>query len=429
MLVKSRPVEIFHRRTSTGLIYKNCPDWWIFDRRTNTSEPKAASRDHRETSSRGHGISALFIIQQPWPEGGDVPPRRPQLRHCSVRGCRDDATTRNFPPLMPISSYIASDILPRPPAFHREPVASDSMVPDDSDARILGWGRHLDDERPRAVMSVGRDALFYKDDHKKRGQAIIFANDYFDDPDLSSRKCASHDTAISQRAFEHLGFEVMVHRNLTKANFEQKLQEGKIKMPKPNPASDCLVVVFMSHGNVSRNNKEFLCTRDDKVDTSELWKNFTRETSVQPCGEAQVVLHTGLGFAQAAWDRQGTMLWPTSLLLFFLEHQALSFITTLLEKQPAGVDGGWQENGSFSLLLRVTREVATQYESFTPQSDLLHRNKQTPYMVSTLMRHLYFPMPSSISTLSWSSPLLTMAVIFIPLPLPPSSASWTLFTT
>ncbi|KAG0713631.1 hypothetical protein GWK47_001789 [Chionoecetes opilio] len=43
MLVKSRPVEIFHRRTSTGEIYKNCPDWWIFDRRTNTSEPKAAS--------------------------------------------------------------------------------------------------------------------------------------------------------------------------------------------------------------------------------------------------------------------------------------------------------------------------------------------------------------------------------------------------
>ncbi|KAG0709127.1 Dehydrogenase/reductase SDR family member 11 [Chionoecetes opilio] len=43
MLVKSRPVEIFHRRTSTGNIYKNCPDWWIFDRRTNTSEPKAAS--------------------------------------------------------------------------------------------------------------------------------------------------------------------------------------------------------------------------------------------------------------------------------------------------------------------------------------------------------------------------------------------------
>ncbi|KAG0728996.1 O-glucosyltransferase rumi [Chionoecetes opilio] len=47
MLVKSRPVEIFHRRTSTGDIYKNCPDWWIFDRRTNTSEPKAASKGWR----------------------------------------------------------------------------------------------------------------------------------------------------------------------------------------------------------------------------------------------------------------------------------------------------------------------------------------------------------------------------------------------
>ncbi|KAG0727759.1 hypothetical protein GWK47_033981 [Chionoecetes opilio] len=55
MLVKSRPVEIFHRRTSTGLIYKNCPDWWIFDRRTNTSEPKAASKYDGMSGERDEG--------------------------------------------------------------------------------------------------------------------------------------------------------------------------------------------------------------------------------------------------------------------------------------------------------------------------------------------------------------------------------------
>ncbi|KAG0730404.1 Aminopeptidase Ey [Chionoecetes opilio] len=55
MLVKSRPVEIFHRRTSTGDIYKNCPDWWIFDRRTNTSEPKAASKYDGMSGERDEG--------------------------------------------------------------------------------------------------------------------------------------------------------------------------------------------------------------------------------------------------------------------------------------------------------------------------------------------------------------------------------------
>ena len=45
----------------------------------------------------------------------------------------------------------------------------------------------------------------------------------------------------------------------------------------------------------------------------------------------------------------------------------------------------------FTLLLRVTREVATQYESYNPDNNLLHQNKQTPYMVSTLMRKLVFP--------------------------------------
>lgn len=45
-----------------------------------------------------------------------------------------------------------------------------------------------------------------------------------------------------------------------------------------------------------------------------------------------------------------------------------------------------------TLLLRVTREVATLYESYNPENNDLNQNKQTPYTVSTLMRKVYFPM-------------------------------------
>ncbi|KAG0722223.1 Caspase-1 [Chionoecetes opilio] len=244
-------------------------------------------------------------------------------------------------------------------------------------------------------MSVGRDALFYKNDHERRGQAIIFAHEKFDDLTLSSRECASHDTAISRRAFEHLGFEVMVHRNLTKANFEQKLQEVSRQ---DHQASDCLVVVFMSHGNVSCNNKEFLWTRDGKVDTSELWKNFTPDKCPSLAGKPK------LFFIQACRDenidkgvamkRHKRSLKVQTDSISTQEDYVIPLHADMLRMWASypGVDGAWQEYGSLLPAAAVTREVAAQYdESCTGQSDLLHRNNKTPYMGSTLMRHLYFP--------------------------------------
>lgn len=43
-----------------------------------------------------------------------------------------------------------------------------------------------------------------------------------------------------------------------------------------------------------------------------------------------------------------------------------------------------------TLLLRVTREVAINYESYVPNDRILDSNKQIPYTVSTLMRKVYF---------------------------------------
>ncbi|KAK8389610.1 hypothetical protein O3P69_008953 [Scylla paramamosain] len=147
---------------------------------------------------------------------------------------------------------------------------------------------NLDDNgesiRPQAAMSVGRDADFYKMDHKKRGQAIIFVHDQFDDINLQPRTCAKHDTAITRHAFEHLSFEVKEHWNLKKRDFLATLHQVSSEN---HHNSDCLVVVFMSHGNVN-NNKEFLCTQDFKVDTEELWKNFTADKCPSLAGKPKL---------------------------------------------------------------------------------------------------------------------------------------------
>lgn len=52
--------------------------------------------------------------------------------------------------------------------------------------------------------------------------------------------------------------------------------------------SDCLVVVFMSHGGVDPFNKEYLCARDAHFDTTELWKNFTADKCPSLAGKPKL---------------------------------------------------------------------------------------------------------------------------------------------
>lgn len=290
-----------------------------------------------------------------------------------------------------------------------------NIVADDSDSNWLGRGRPIEDIRPQAVMSVGRDADFYKIDHKKRGQALIFVNDQFSSLHLEPRKCAAHDTAITKRAFAYLGFEVKEHWNLRTRDLLKTLQEVSSE---DHSDSDCLAVVFMSHGNVDHN-KEFLCTRDSKIDTEELWKNFTADKCPSLAGKPKFFfiqacrgdnIDKGVKMKQPKalkvqmdgvhhkedyvipLHADMLMMWASYPGMFaFKSYQNgmngsvfIHFLSKVLMQDGRTCD-------LFTLLLRVTREVATQYESCNPKVHLIHQNKQIPYMVSTLMRKMVFP--------------------------------------
>lgn len=298
-------------------------------------------------------------------------------------------------------------------------VASDNLVPDDSDARWLGFGRPVEDIRPKAVMAVESDAAFYRMNHKRRGQAIIFVHDHFDDPSLQPRNCAQHDTDITRHAFEHLGFQVKEYWNLTRKELLLQLKEVSSQN---HQDCDCLVVVFMSHGNVS-NNKEFLCARDFKVETTELSKNFTADKCPSLAGKPKLFFiqacrgdnidkgvemkrPKGLSVQTDALPKKDDYVIPlhSDLLIMWASYPGMYAFKSYQNEMRGSVfihflakvllqDG--RTCDLFTLLLRVTREVAIQYESCTPQSDYLNKNKQTPYMVSTLMRKLCFPMWTS----------------------------------
>ncbi|XP_050737524.1 caspase-1-like isoform X2 [Eriocheir sinensis] len=268
--------------------------------------------------------------------------------------------------------------------------------------------------RPNAVMPVKRDATEYNMNHKKRGTAIILVHDRFDS-DLKPRDCARHDTDIIKNALTCLSFHVEESWNLTRSGLYRKLNEVSCR---DHQDSDCLVIVFMSHGGVDHFNKEYLCTKDGRFDTTELWKSFTADKCPSLAGKPK------LFFIQACrgmrTDKGVRMKHPKGLGVQTDSYSKPDYVIPLhadmlimwasypgmyaFKSNNNGISGSvfihflakvFSEDGRSAdlptLLLRVTREVATLYESYHPVNKDLDQNKQIPYIVSTLMRKVYFP--------------------------------------
>lgn len=290
----------------------------------------------------------------------------------------------------------------------------ESLVPDDSDARWMGFGRPIK-ERPNAVMPVKRDATEYNMNHKKRGTAIILVHDRFD-IDFKPRDCARHDTDIIKNALTCLSFHVEESWNLTRSGLYRKLNEVSCR---DHQDSDCLVIVFMSHGGVDHFNKEYLCTKDGRFDTTELWKSFTADKCPSLAGKpklffiqacrgmrtdkgVQMKHPKGLGVQTDSYSKPDNYVIPlhADMLIMWASYPGMY----AFKSNNNGISGSvfihflakvFSEDGRSAdlptLLLRVTREVATLYESYNPDNKDLNQNKQIPYIVSTLMRKVYFP--------------------------------------
>ncbi|XP_063600700.1 caspase-8-like [Penaeus indicus] len=181
---------------------------------------------------------------------------------------------------------------------------------------------------------------------------------------------------------------------------------------------DALVIVFMSHGELDdSDNVEYLCAKDGRIATKELWKNFTAENCTGLAGKPK------LYFIQACrgdredkgvnMSRRGMAVQTDSIdsteeyvipihadqLVMWASYpgfpafkstrkgiQRSVFIHYLAENLKNYANTSPRPSLS-SILLKVSREVAVLYESNT--HDRYNENKQVPYIHSTLLREIY----------------------------------------
>lgn len=289
---------------------------------------------------------------------------------------------------------------------------ADQTLSDPTDGASFGQAGTLD--RPDAPMAVDSSNPNYCMTHKRRGDAVIIAYENFGPTGPGRRGCAKHDAGICENAFMKLGYDVKTHWDLTKEKFIRVLENVR-----DDDHTDCdsLVVVFMSHGGV-RKNQEFIWTYEKEVNTSELWKNFTPEKCpslagkpkmffIQACRGDEVDKGVQLRKSLAVQTDGITdkseedyaiplhadmlMMWASYPGMFAFKSSQkemngsvfLHFLSKVLTED-------FREEDLSSMLIRVTREVSIQYESSVRSNDYRHKTKQVPQTVSTLVRKVHF---------------------------------------
>ncbi|KAK7080777.1 hypothetical protein SK128_011666 [Halocaridina rubra] len=270
-------------------------------------------------------------------------------------------------------------------------------------------------------LSLRKDEEYYNMQMKKnRGMAVIFAYSEYKANRCPERKRAKNDVIICKTSFERLQYNVTVHWNLIKKSFLNEL----IKICEADHSEcDSLVVIFMSHGGIDeKTNLEFLETFDLKVNTIELWKKVTPEKCptlagkpkmffIQACRGADAdegiqLKKTNIGMSvQTDTIRLGSMHAEedeedysiplyADLLIMWASYSGMVSHNTVRKGINGSVflhflcktlDENAEHEDLSSMLLRIKRQVATEFESNYPGS-----KKQIPQVLSTLMRKVLF---------------------------------------
>ncbi|CAH0720685.1 unnamed protein product, partial [Brenthis ino] len=264
------------------------------------------------------------------------------------------------------------------------------------------WGSHESSSvRRYARMPVERDAIYYNMNHKNRGMAIIFNHEHFDIHNLRPRTGTNADSDNLSRVLKGLGFRVTIVNNLKFEDVNRYLQEVS---QMDHTENDCMLIAVLSHGEMG-----MLYAKDTHYKPDTLWYYFTADKCPTLAGKPK------LFFIQACQgDKLDGGITLTSrtetdgsspsyripihadfLIVFSTVPGYYSWRNT--------TRGSWfmqalcdelRENGTkkdiLTLLTFVTKRVAFDYESNTPDMLTMHQQKQVPCTNTMLTRLLLF---------------------------------------
>jgi len=258
---------------------------------------------------------------------------------------------------------------------------------------------------PVIRMPVERDSEVYNMNHPRRGTAIIFNHMYFDQRlGLKQRNGTNVDRDSLRSVLKGLDFEVRVYNDLHFKQLERVLEEVASH---DHTDADCIFVAVLSHGEMG-----ILYAQDQPFKPDRLWCHFNAEKCptlagkpklffIQACQGDQldggVRLHA---VAKTETDSSAHTYKIPSHADFLIAYSTIPGFYSWRNTS----NGSWfvqalckelnSETASardlLSILTRVTRRVALDFQSNTPGDYMMHERKQIPCITSMLTRDIYF---------------------------------------
>ncbi|KAF2366101.1 Caspase-like domain [Trinorchestia longiramus] len=249
----------------------------------------------------------------------------------------------------------------------------------------------------------------YPMNHGRRGDCIIFANRKFESQ--PKRDSAETDAKLCEKAFKKLGFKVTRHANLGNKELLHTLEQVRMN---DHTECDALVVVFMSHGK-SDNGHEFICTRDDFLPTSQLWEPFAPDQCPSLAGKPKIFfiqacpgnkLEKGVGLKVSTdsttarpQTKSAAPLMADHLVMWASSEGYCAFRTSRYGKEKSVfihfLTEALKTHGRriplTDILLKVSKDVAIEFQSRNKDVPKYHGNKQASTISSTLLRNIHFP--------------------------------------
>lgn len=266
-----------------------------------------------------------------------------------------------------------------------------------------GPGRNANNIGHIAQMPVERRAGQYNMRHRRRGLALIFNNENFNQEGLKKRSGTNVDADNLKAALENHKFDVRIFPDYT---FDE-IDETTTQAAKANHQdADCILIAILSHGEMG-----IIYARDVHYKLETIWKKFTSDKCPTLAGKPK------LFFIQAC---QGDQLDAGSTLISKTQTESKTMLE-LSYRIPTHADfliaystipgyyswrnttkGSWfmqalcqelNENGAkydiLTLLTYVIQHVAIDFESNTPDYAHMHQQKQIPCITTQLTRQLF----------------------------------------
>ena len=249
--------------------------------------------------------------------------------------------------------------------------------------------------------NTSKDAELYNMNHRRRGKAYVFNHMNFDPRlQLGPRNGTNCDKDNLSTCLKQLDFEVEVHDDLPFKEIERILEIASLE---DHSDADCILVTMLSHGDLGK-----LYAFDKPYKPDRLWTPFSADKCRSLAGKPKMF------FIQACQGDQmdhGVNVTETDAVPVTASYKIPNHADFLIAYSTIPGFYSWRNTAAgswfiqafchviqkeahsrdiLSIMTRVCRMVAFDFQSNVPRNLVMHEKKQIPCVTSMLTRDVVF---------------------------------------